>query len=191
MLDLLLYIFPVFRAICDYHVSKNLPLLLRIIQRTIFSHLRINQSATQQVSDASIQTSGNQREPSPVSKPHGLELFPVACFQRVVHRFLLNVMEHCHEKKMTSFCLFRYSDSFFKQGTVQIDRLLLVTFVLTVSPDFKSKGGVDHVSMVPSNSVSSFWQNNSVLWSMWMMRLGRTMIFFVWNSKNKSTFLPR
>ena len=35
----LLYIFSIFRAICEYHTSKNLPLLLRTIHRVIFSHL--------------------------------------------------------------------------------------------------------------------------------------------------------
>ena len=34
--------FPAFRAICEYHASKNLALLLRTIYRAIFSHLRTN-----------------------------------------------------------------------------------------------------------------------------------------------------
>ena len=45
----LLYIFLVFRAICEYHASKNLPPLLRTIHRAISSHLRTNQSAAQQM----------------------------------------------------------------------------------------------------------------------------------------------
>ena len=59
----LLYIFPIFRAICEYHA-----LLLRTILRTIFSHLRTKQSAAQQVSGPSMETSGNQKEQSPVSR---------------------------------------------------------------------------------------------------------------------------
>jgi len=57
------YIFPIFRAICGY-ASKNLSLLPRTIHRIIFSHLRMNQSAVQQVRDPSMQTSGNRKEPS-------------------------------------------------------------------------------------------------------------------------------
>ena len=62
--------FSHFRAICEYRASKNLPLLLR----TIFSHLRTNQSAAEQVRDPTMQTSGNRKEPSLVSKSHGVEL---------------------------------------------------------------------------------------------------------------------
>jgi len=54
--------------------QKNLPLLPRTINRAIFSHLRTNQSAAQQVRDPSMQTSGNRKEPSLVSKLHGIEL---------------------------------------------------------------------------------------------------------------------
>ena len=39
------YIFPIFRAICGYYASKNLPLLPRTIHRAIFSYLRTNQSS--------------------------------------------------------------------------------------------------------------------------------------------------
>ena len=49
MLHRLLHIFKVFRAICEYHASKTLPLLLRTIHQAIFSHLRRLQSADQQV----------------------------------------------------------------------------------------------------------------------------------------------
>ena len=72
MLHRLLYIFPIFRAICEYHASENLSLLLRTIHQAIFSHLRTKQSAAYQVRDLSIQTCGNRKEPSLVSKPHGV-----------------------------------------------------------------------------------------------------------------------
>ena len=45
--------FSIFRTICEYDASKNISLLLR----AIFSHLRTNQSAAQQVRDPSMQTS--------------------------------------------------------------------------------------------------------------------------------------
>ena len=70
----LLYIFPTFRTICEYHVGKNVPFLLRTIHRVIFSHLRTNQSAARQVRDLSMQISGNRKEPSQVSNPHGVKL---------------------------------------------------------------------------------------------------------------------
>ena len=59
MLHRLLYILPIFRAICEYRVGKNLPPLLRTIYRVIFSYLRTNQSAAQQVRNSSMQTCGN------------------------------------------------------------------------------------------------------------------------------------
>ena len=74
MLHRLLYIFPIFREICEYHANKNLPFLLRIIRRVIFSHLRTNQSAAQQVRDPLIQTSSNRKEPSLISKLYGVDL---------------------------------------------------------------------------------------------------------------------
>ena len=75
MLQRLLYIFPIFRAICEYHTKKNLPDFLRTIHRTIFSHLRMNKSAAQQVGNPLTQASANQKEPSLVSKQHRVE-FP-------------------------------------------------------------------------------------------------------------------
>ena len=75
----LLYIFPIFRAICEYYASKNLPLLLRTIDQAIFSHLRTNLSAAQRVRDVSMQTSGNRKEPSLVSKPQRKN-FRAECF---------------------------------------------------------------------------------------------------------------
>ena len=93
MLHRLLHIFPIFPAIFEHHASKNLSLLLRTIRRGIFSHLRTNQSAAQQVGDTSIQISGNRKEPSLVSKPHG-EKFPT-CRKLV----LPYAMEHCHKEK--------------------------------------------------------------------------------------------
>ena len=74
MLRRLLQILPIFRAICEHDVSKNLSILLRTFHRDIFSHLRTNQSAAKRVRDPSMQTSGNSKEPSPVSELHGVEL---------------------------------------------------------------------------------------------------------------------
>ena len=50
----LLYIFLIFWAICEYHASKNLLLLLRTIHRAIFSHLCMKQSVAYQVGDTLI-----------------------------------------------------------------------------------------------------------------------------------------
>ena len=98
MLYRLLYIFPIFRAICEYHTSKNLPLLLRTIHRAIFSHLRTNQSAVRQVRDLSMQTSG--KELSLVSKRHGVELLNwVLSTCRESVSVLSYVMEHSHEEE--------------------------------------------------------------------------------------------
>ena len=64
MLYCLIFIFPIFRAICEYQISKNLPLVLQTIHRAIFSHRRTNQNAAQRVRDPSMQTCGNWKEPS-------------------------------------------------------------------------------------------------------------------------------
>ena len=49
--------FSIFRTICEYHASKNLPVLLWTILRAIFSHICTNRSSAQQVrDDASMQT---------------------------------------------------------------------------------------------------------------------------------------
>ena len=94
----LLYIFPIFWAICEYHAGKNHPLLLRSIHRAIFPYLRTNQSSAQQVRDPSVQTSGSWKEPSPVTKPHEVErhswALPTSC-----KLGLLYVMKNCHEEK--------------------------------------------------------------------------------------------
>ena len=55
------------------NAGKNVPLLLRTIRRAIFSHLRTNRSAAQQVRDPSVQTSGNRKEPSLASKAQRVE----------------------------------------------------------------------------------------------------------------------
>ena len=94
----LLHIFFNFREFCEYHVGKNLPLLLQTIHRAIFSHFRTNQSAAQQVRDSSMQTRGIRKEPSLVSKSHGVEL-PSGVLPMCREVILLNVMENFHKEK--------------------------------------------------------------------------------------------
>ena len=65
--------FPSFGQFVNTTPVKIFPLLLQTIHRAIFSHLRTNQSATQQMRDPSIQTSGNLKESSLVTKPHWVE----------------------------------------------------------------------------------------------------------------------
>jgi len=68
-----------------------------------FFRLRTNQSSVQQ-SVWPIETSGNQKEPSLVSKPHGVE-FPswvLPCPELV----LSYVMEHCHGEKWSCVASF-------------------------------------------------------------------------------------
>ena len=89
-------------AICEYHASKNLLLSLRTIPRAIFSHLRTNQSAAQQVCDPSMQISGNRKESNLVSKPHGAEL-PSWVLRTCREPVFPYVMEHCQEEKW--FCV--------------------------------------------------------------------------------------
>ena len=66
--------FSNFLTISEYHADKNRPLLLRIIHRAIFSHLRTNQNAAQQIRDRSMKTSGNRKKPSLVSKTDEIEV---------------------------------------------------------------------------------------------------------------------
>ena len=101
--------FHFFFGIYEYHANKNLPLLPRTIHRAIFisSYKLKHRSA---VRDPSMQTSGNWKEPSLISKPHGgktSQLF----FQRAATDFAI-----CDgvllSRKTTLCCLFRYSGLF-------------------------------------------------------------------------------
>ena len=96
----LLYIFAIFRAICEYHATKNLPLLLWPFHRTTFSYLRTNQSAAQQIRDRSMPTNDNRKVLSLVSKVHGVELrwwVFLTCREPVDDEVKL---DHCHEEKI-------------------------------------------------------------------------------------------
>ena len=77
--------------------------------RTIFSHLRTNQSAAQEVRNPSMQTSGNGK----VNEPHGVEL-PSRVLPTCLEQVLSCLMEHYHEEKMseTSFSVFIANKAF-------------------------------------------------------------------------------
>ena len=104
--------FPIIREICEYHVF-----LLRNIHRAIFSHLRTNQSAAQQVRDPSMQTSGNRKEHSLMNKLHRLDLPSWVLGTGSCRELVLpNVIKHWHEEKW--LCVDSFWP-FFKHGTVQ------------------------------------------------------------------------
>ena len=128
--------FPIIRAICEYHVSKNLPLLLRTIHWAIFSHLRTNQSASHQVRDSSMQTIGNWKVPSPVSKPHGVELhswvIPTCCEP------ILPLWWTPSWRKITLCCFFRYFCLFWSIERFKSINCCWQRLVLTVSPGFNN-----------------------------------------------------
>ena len=140
LLHRLLNIFPIFRAICEYHAP-----LLQIIHRTIFSHLRTNQSATQQT----MQTRGNRKEPSLVSKPHGVEL-PRWVLPTCREPILPDVVEHSHEK-MTLCCLIQYSGLFASR-----ERFESLNYCWPIWLIYS----------LWSHQTHSFWQSDSVLRSM-------------------------
>ena len=77
MLHRLLYIFPIFWALCEYHANKFMittPFCCDPFIKSFFHiFVRTNQSAAQQVRDPSMQTSANWKEPSLVSKSHRVE----------------------------------------------------------------------------------------------------------------------
>ena len=72
---------------------------LQTIHRAIFSHLRTYQTATLQVCDPSMQTNGNRKEPSPLSKSHGVEL-PSWVVPTCREPFLPYVIGHFHEENV-------------------------------------------------------------------------------------------
>ena len=74
MLHRLLYIFPSSGQFVNTTPVKIFHFYYEPFFGSFFSHLRTNQSAAQQVRDPSMQTSGNRKEPSLVSKPHEVEL---------------------------------------------------------------------------------------------------------------------
>jgi len=77
--------FPSFGQFVDTTLVKIFPFCREPFIEPFFHIVRTNQSAAQQVRDPSTQTSGNRKESSLVSKPHGVEL--PSCFQRVLNWF--------------------------------------------------------------------------------------------------------
>ena len=177
VLHRLLYIFPIFLGICEYHASKNLPPAK--LQRVIFSHLRTNRSAAQQVRDPLTQMNDNRKELSLVS------YFPTEWFWRVANRFCRKCHEEIVMKKNVFMVLLSEFWPFFKQGTDQICQLLLITFPQVLTARNKTR----HFGLTKRRE-SSFCQSDSVLRSMWKVCAGLPMTFCVWNSQNKSTVHP-
>ena len=86
MLHRLLYIFLIFRAICEYHASGNLSLLLPNIHRAIFSHLRANKALLSKcLTHRCKQVVIGKSQVWWVSRT-GLN-FPAKCFRRVANQF--------------------------------------------------------------------------------------------------------
>jgi len=78
--------------------------------------------------------------------------------------------------------------SFFKQRTVQIDQLLLI------ASGINRFASIAHNRPYPSgptkHRASSSYQSDLVLRSMWMVRLGLSMIFCAWDSQKNPLFMP-
>ena len=74
MLHHLLYIFPIFRAICEYHASKIFPFCCEPFLESFFHLLVRTKALLSKCVKSSMQTSGNRKKPSLLSKPHGVEL---------------------------------------------------------------------------------------------------------------------
>jgi len=80
--------------------------------------------------------------------------------------------------------------SFFKQRTVQIDQLLLIAFDINRFTRLQAHN-TSHPSGPTKHRASSSCQSDSILQSMWMVRLGLPLIFCAWDSQKKSTFHPQ
>ena len=141
------YIFLNSRAICEYHAGINLPLSLRTIHRAIFSHLRMNQSAAQQVCEPSMHTGGSRKGPSLMSKPHGVQLSSRDASNVSRTDFAIRDGELL-QKKWLYVPSFSSASiwSFLKQGTVQIGKLLLVTFSINHFPRFQQLSACNSTS---------------------------------------------
>jgi len=102
--------FPPFEQFVDTTSVKIFPFCRESFIESFF--LRTNQSAAQQVRDPSMQTSGNRKEPSLVSKPHGVELpsWMLPTCPELGHvgstQLLRYVMEHCHGEKWSCVASF-------------------------------------------------------------------------------------
>ena len=83
------------------------------------------------------QVSGNQKEPSLVSKPHGIKLYSLM-FPMHSEPVLSYVREHYHEKKITLYCLFRYSGPFSSNKLFRSVNCCWQCLVSPISPDFNS-----------------------------------------------------
>ena len=102
MLYRLLYIFPILRAIYEYHASKNLPLLF-MNYLSHFLYFCMNKSTVQQVCDPLMQTTGNRKEPSLVSKTHRVE-FPSRVFPVCRESVLPYVIDLTHVDDIRECC---------------------------------------------------------------------------------------
>ena len=125
----LLYIFPSFERFVNTTPVK----IFLFCCEAIFSRLRTNQRAAQQVRDPAMQTSGNRKEPSLVSKQHKRELpswMLPTCREPVLPCVMNGMWWDDFVLHLSVFC------PFFKQWTVQIDQLLLVTFSINRFPRF-------------------------------------------------------
>ena len=100
--------FPSFGQFVDTTPIKIFPFCREPFIEPFFHIFRTNQSAAQQVRDPSMQTSDNRKEPSLVSKPHGVE--PSWVLPTCPELVLPYVMEHCHGKKW--LCIASFGNSY-------------------------------------------------------------------------------
>ena len=128
--------FPSFGQFVDTTPVKIFPFCEPFIEPFFHIFVRTKALLSVHVRDPSMQTSSNRKEPSVVSKPHGIEL-PSWVLPTCPELVLPYVMEHCHGENDLVLPLLVFW-SFFKQRTVQIDQLLLIAFRISVSPDFNS-----------------------------------------------------
>ena len=89
---------PIFRAICEYHVSKIFFFCCEPFIEPFFHIFVRIKALLSKVRNPLMQTSGNRKELSPVSKPHEVEL-PSWVFATYREPVLAYMMEHFHKEK--------------------------------------------------------------------------------------------
>ena len=105
MLQRLLHIFPIFRAICEYHAGKIFPFSCESFIESFFHIFIRTKALLSKCVKLSMQTSGNLKEASLVSKLNGVELPSWVHFRRIENRFCCRAW---WSSVMTLCCLFRY-----------------------------------------------------------------------------------
>ena len=131
-------IFSSFGQFANTTSEKIFPLCCELFVERFFHIFAQTKALLSKYVTQTMQTSGKRKETSLVSKPHGVGRLPSRVLPTCREPILPYGMECCRKGKWVCVSSFGSVSfwPFFKQRTVQIDQLLLVTFSINRSPMF-------------------------------------------------------